>query len=310
MDFSGLRTNLRQNLTVLDGGLATALEARGHDLSGALWSARLLHDEPEEITEVHKNFVRAGARILTTASYQVSRSGFSANGLTEAETDAAIVHSVEIARAVANAHTNATGEPVLVAGSMGAYGATLADGSEYRGDYQISESELTEFHRERLQVMVQAEPDLLAFETIPSASEVRVINHLLSTEYTQTPAWISCSAGSSASIADGTPTQTILGSINADCVVAFGFNCIAPELATPLLQSIVAQRPELPRIVYTNSGRTWDALNRMWLDEGTDCIPTQTLAEWRQLGACIIGGCCGLGETHIHNIAQMAHTAE
>ena len=196
-----------------------------------------------------------------------------------------------------------------LAGSMGAYGATLADGSEYRGDYQISESALTEFHRERLLSMTQAAPDLLAFETIPSLLEVRVINQLLSTEYTQIPAWISCSAADATSIADGAPVSTVLDGITADCIVAFGFNCIAPELATPLLQSIVTQRPELPRIVYTNSGRTWDALNRMWLDEGTDHVAEQTLAEWQSLGARIIGGCCGLGEAHISNVARMVQSA-
>ena len=303
-----MRENLQHTVTVLDGGLATSLEALGHDLSGALWSARLLHDQPSAISEVHHNHIHAGARIVTTASYQVSRSGFCANGLTAAQADAAIAHSVELARAVAEVHTRETGERVLVAGSMGAYGATLADGSEYRGDYQISEVDLTEFHRERLSVMTQAAPDLLAFETIPSLLEVRVIDQLLTTEYTQLPAWISCSAGNTASIADGTPVRTVLDSITADCVVAFGFNCIAPELATPLLQSIVDQRPDLPRIVYANSGRTWDALHRVWLDEGTDCIPVQTLAEWHQLGACIIGGCCGLGETHIRTVARIAES--
>ena len=309
MNFSALRADLQHTVTVLDGGLATSLEALGHDLSGALWSARLLHDQPDAISEVHQNHITAGARIVTTASYQVSRSGFLSNGRTESQADAAIVQSVELARAVAEAHTDRTGERVLVAGSMGAYGATLADGSEYRGDYQISESALTEFHRERLLSMTQAAPDLLAFETIPSLLEVRVINQLLSTEYTQIPAWISCSAADATSIADGAPVSTVLDGITADCIVAFGFNCIAPELATPLLQSIVTQRPELPRIVYTNSGRTWDALNRMWLDEGTDHVAEQTLAEWQSLGARIIGGCCGLGEAHISNVARMVQSA-
>lgn len=309
MNFEQFKSDLAAGVVVLDAGLATSLEALGHDLSGHLWSARLLQDQPAAISQVHASHIQAGARIVTTASYQASRSGFVSAGLAASDADAAIARSVQIARSVAQRHESATGEPVLVAGSLGAYGATLADGSEYRGDYSISLDNLTTFHRERIAVMTAAAPDLLAFETLPSAMEVRVINHLLSTEFTDIPAWMSCSANGQDSIADGTSAVEVLESITADCVVAFGFNCIAPDLATPLLASIAHHRSDLPRIIYTNSGKTWDAVQRVWLDEGTEVIPQPVLSEWVSLGARIIGGCCGLGEPHIRNVAMMKVSA-
>jgi homocysteine S-methyltransferase len=66
---------------ILDGGLATELEAAGHDLSDRLWSARLLRDDPAAIEDAHLAFLRAGADIIETASYQASVEGFVAAGL-------------------------------------------------------------------------------------------------------------------------------------------------------------------------------------------------------------------------------------
>ena len=65
-------------VTLLDGGLATELERRGHDLSDELWSARLLRDDPAAVRDVHLAYFRAGAQVATTASYQASVDGFAA----------------------------------------------------------------------------------------------------------------------------------------------------------------------------------------------------------------------------------------
>jgi homocysteine S-methyltransferase len=302
MNSLNLRARFDSNLTVLDGGLATSLEDRGHDLSGSLWSARILRDQPEELVWVNVDHASAGAEIISTASYQVSRQGFIAVGLTAQDADDAIATSVSIARAAAQQVREQSGREVLVAGSFGPFGAVLADGSEYRGDYAISREALTEFHRERIGVMVSANPDLIAFETVPSALELEVLNELLTEEFADTPAWISCSSIEPGLIADGTPTVEAFARLNAPNIIAFGFNCIKPENAADLLHSIADVRPELPRIVYTNAGRTWDAVNRCWLDEGALTIDPSTLQAWVDAGARIIGGCCGLGRPHIEAV--------
>jgi homocysteine S-methyltransferase len=285
----------RQPLT-LDGGMATSLETLGYDLSGDLWSAKILFDDPNAIYEVHKNHIAAGAEIITTASYQISEYGFRKIGRTSSEVQEAIRLSVELAnKAAAESERR-----IWVAASVGPYGAVLADGSEYRGDYSISYEELREFHFERLRMLVDAGPDLLAFETIPCKLEINVINDLLRNEFPNESAWISVSARSEYEISDGTDIKNVFN----DCppnVVAVGVNCTKPEFLAPLIKRIENQ---LPRVVYPNAGRTWDAQNRCWLDAGTETIPATELELWLEAGAGLIGGCCGLAETHIKTVAK------
>src|SRR6187399_1977894 len=119
----------RGPVIVLDGGLASELQARGHDLSGALWSARLIADDPEEVISAHETFFRAGAEIATTAGYQASFEGFAAHGIGDRQAAALMRRGVELAKA---ARERVDGRR-WVAASVGPYGAMLADGSEYRG---------------------------------------------------------------------------------------------------------------------------------------------------------------------------------
>src|SRR5437899_2278366 len=157
---------------VIDGGLATELEARGQDLTGTLWSARLLRDEPSAIRAVHATYFRCGATVGISASYQASRSGFVRAGLDASEADRLLAQSVALVR---HARDDVAGEgmfgPMLVAASVGPYGATLHDGSEYRGRYGVPAADLRAFHRERLDVLAAAGPDLFAVETIPDLDE-------------------------------------------------------------------------------------------------------------------------------------------
>ena len=287
---------------VLDGGLATSLEARGHDLSGALWSAQLLLDNPAAIEEVNYSHALAGADVLSTASYQVSQYGFEKVGRTVDEVSRAIIESVALARRAAARIYQDRGRTVFVAASVGPYGAVLADGSEYRGDYTISAAALKDFHRERLVHIIACQPDLLAFETIPSLLELQVINELLTEEFDAIPAWVSMSALDDANICDGTPIEVAFAALTANAIIAIGLNCTKPELISPLLKASAEVQPDVARVVYSNAGRTWDATNREWLDAGAEYIPAEIISEWQQLGTQLIGGCCGLGETHLTSV--------
>lgn len=294
-------SNLRQSPKVLDAGMATGLEELGFDLSGALWSARILLDHPEAIAQVHRSHIQAGAEIITTASYQISEFGFKATGRDPKSANAAIAKSIEIAHAEAASAEH----PVWVAGSVGPYGAVLADGSEYRGDYKISRAELLDFHGERLQAFVAAGPDLLAFETVPSVIEIDVINELM--HEISIPGWISVSAKNDSQISDGTDIGKAFSAVNAKSLIALGVNCSKPEYITSLLLNMES---DLPKVVYPNAGRTWDATNRVWLDSGVPTIPVSEISTWRKAGAVIIGGCCGLGTQQITNVRhalQISH---
>ncbi len=153
---------------MLDGGLATQLEAQGCDINSTLWSAALLQSNPQAIIDAHHAYLEAGAECIETASYQASRAGFRKLALSNNEADDLMRLSVELAKRA----RDELGSDVLIAASLGPYGAILHDGSEYTGDYDVSVDVLREFHTERLSVFDNSDVDVLALETIPSLEEL------------------------------------------------------------------------------------------------------------------------------------------
>jgi homocysteine S-methyltransferase len=292
--------------TVLDGALATELEARGYDLSDRLWSARLLLTEPEAIEEVHLAYFRAGARVATTASYQASVEGFEAAGLERETALRAIRRSVELAarardrfRAEEAAAGRDPGE-LLVAGSVGPYGAMLADGSEYRGDYDPGDAALAAFHRPRIEALVDAGVDLLAVETIPTMREARVLVRLL--DETGPPAWLSYTGRDDTQTAAGEPFAEALAlASEGRQVVAVGVNCTAPRLVSGLLTAARSATTR-PLIAYPNRGDRWDAARRTWRSETAGAWDATVVASWTALGAEWLGGCCGTGPRDIERL--------
>ena len=215
------------DVLVLDGGLSNALEDRGLDLSSDLWTARLLLDDPHQVAAVHRDYYRAGADVVTTASYQASVPSLVAAGLTAAEAERTITFSVELARRVRDEVADYTGRRLLVAASVGPYGAVLADGSEYRGRYGVSRAALRDFHGPRLELLAAAGPDLLAVETIPDAEEAEVLVPLL--DELGLPAWFSYSVDGGSTRA-GQPLAEAFGVLaGSTSIVASGVNCSAPH---------------------------------------------------------------------------------
>ncbi|WP_285779695.1 homocysteine S-methyltransferase [Microtetraspora sp. NBRC 13810] len=282
-----------KNLLVLDGGLATRLEALGADLRDELWSAKVLVENPELIRRAHLDFFAAGADVATSASYQASLPAFARRGLTGQEGERLLRLSVELA---AQARDEAGGG--LVAASVGPYGAYLADGSEYTGDYDLDEDALVAWHRPRWRVLADTGADLLACETIPSYAEARAISRLLA-ETPGVKAWISFSCRDGLHISDGTPLAECAALFTgASQVVAVGVNCTPPRFITGLIGQIA----DLPVVVYPNSGETWDAEGRAWTGS-TEPVEFGTRAlDWRAAGASMIGGCCRTTPDHIRHL--------
>ena len=203
---------------VLDGGLSTALEQQGADLGGALWTARLLADEPARLAAAHRSFFDAGARVATTASYQASVEGLVAAGYDATEARHLIASSVTIAREVADEYPGS-----LVAASVGPYGAYLADGSEYTGRYGVSAARLRDFHGPRLELLAGAGPDLFAVETIPDTDEAEVLVELL--DEIGLPAWFSYSVKGNHTPAGQLLVAAYAVLIGCRSLVAAGVNC-------------------------------------------------------------------------------------
>jgi homocysteine S-methyltransferase len=282
---------------VTDGGLATELEARGHDLSDSLWSARLLADAPAEITAAHLAFFRAGAVIATTASYQASFDGFAGAGIGRSEAAGLMRGSVELAQA-ARAEVADDQTPRWIAASVGPYGAALADGSEYRGRYGLSVAALTAWHRPRLEVLAEAGPDVLALETVPDVDEAEALTTLIAG--LGIPAWLTYSIDGERTRAGQPIADAFAVARHVPEIVAVGVNCCAPA-DVPQAITTAGEVSGKPVIVYPNSGEDWDAGRRSWAGR-----PRYDAAEpkrWVAQGASIVGGCCRVSPADIADIA-------
>lgn len=297
---------LRAGAAAIDGGLASELEARGHDLTGTLWSARLLRDDPAAIRDVHATYFASGATVGISASYQASRSGFERNGSTAVEADRLLALSVDLVRQGRDiVRADGATHPMLVAASVGPYGATLHDGSEYRGHYGVAHEDLVSFHRERLEVLVAAEPGLLAIETVPDLDEARAIVEALSAF--DVPGWLSFSCADDSTTCAGQPIEDAAALVAASPTLeAIGINCTKPEHLGGLVARIRAAQPDLPIVVYPNAGRVWDGVSSVWLGDGTDLLPRRAVASWFDAGVSLVGGCCGLGPAAIADVAALA----
>ena len=310
MDSTAFRAAVdASEVIVLDGGLATQLEAQGADLSDALWSARLLADAPGEIVAAHVAYYRAGSRVATTASYQATFDGFARRGIAHEEAVGLMRRSVELAseaRAIALAERAAVNAPkpaLFVAASIGPYGAMLADGSEYRGRYGRTVAQLRDFHRERLAVLASTTADVLAIETIPELEEAVAVAGLLA-ETDGAAAWISFTCADGARLRSGVPIEEAVAAVDGTPgLVAIGVNCTAPEHVDELVGRIAATTT-LPVVVYPNSGEGWDATRRTWMGEAAGRVDAAAGTRWVAAGARLVGGCCRVTPDQIGALAD------
>ncbi len=284
-------------VVVLDGGMSNALEDRGHDVSGDLWTAGLLRDAPEEIAAVHQTYFEAGAQVATTASYQASVAGFTAVGMSRDEAERLIQRSVTLARDVRDELAD-DGTARWVAASVGPYGAVLADGSEYRGRYGLSHAQLRDFHLPRLELLASAGPDFFAVETIPDQDEAEVLVELI--DQLAVPAWFSFSAAGLRTRAGQPLAEAFAVAASAAGVFAVGVNCCAPADVLPAVE-LAGQVTGRPAIAYPNSGEEWKASSRGW--DGSLSYDIRLAPSWVGAGASYVGGCCRVGPPTITALA-------
>lgn len=300
----------QQPLLVLDGALATELERRAVDLRDPLWSAICLIERPEVIRAVHLDYFKAGADLATTASYQATFEGFARRGIDFNEAAQIMRASVMLAVSArdefwADPSNRRDRQLPLIAASLGPYGAMLADGSEYRGRYAISDRGLMDFHEKRLQVMVESGADLLACETIPCLREALALARLLE-RHPSASAWISFSCSDGEHTCEGDAIAECAAALNAyPQVVSVGVNCTRPEYVSSLLRCMKAQTDK-PLVVYPNSGEVYDATVKQW----RGCVDVMSFAararDWYFQGARLIGGCCRITPHDIRAVKNWA----
>jgi homocysteine S-methyltransferase len=303
---------------ILDGGLATELEKRGFDLNDPLWSTKILLENPDAIRQLHLDYLYAGADCIITATYQATFAGIMARGLTESQAADLMKLATQLAleardlfwqdKANHKSHLAPRSRP-LVAASIGPYGAYLADGSEYRGDYNLDTAGLIDFHRKRWHLLANSGADFLLCETIPSLAEAQAYLALAQeTPNIKIALAFSCLDGFS--LSDKTKVADIDPSLfDYENLISVGINCTSPRFIPSLIKQFQAQT-ELPIIIYPNSGEAWDAANHCWTGTTHPEEFGTAVREWRRIGAGIIGGCCRTGPAHIQAISERLRKVE
>ena len=296
---------------VIDGAMSTALEKAGCDLNDKLWSARVLIEEPAKIRQVHYDYFEAGANVAITASYQATEAGFRERGIDSEAAYDLIAQSVTLAKQARtdSLARNPDKDPksLLVAGAVGPYGAYLANGAEYTGDYRLSDSEYRAFHRLRMKALVEAGADFLAVETQAKLDEVKVILEMM--EEFDIAAWVTFTLKDSGHIADGTPIEQaaeVCG--NHPLVDAFGINCVKREMVFDALKRI-SSVTDKPMIVYPNSGETYDPTTKTWHHPVSSPGWENFISKWKSMGAVCLGGCCRTLPSDIVQIAALMKQA-
>lgn len=291
---------------ILDGGMSNVLESLGCNLDHPLWSAHLIVQDPDMIIKAHLAYLKAGAKCITTSSYQATLKGFEKIGLTRAESKAMMLRSVELALKAKNIFLEGSSQnaTIYVAASIGPYGAFLADGSEYKGQYDISDEKLKEFHAEKVSILEKTNVDFLAFETIPSLREVKILNEIISD--CKKPCWISFSCKNEFSLNDGSSIVDAVKAVASNNnLFALGINCTAPRYISDIIKNILPCMQDKKLIIYPNSGEIYLPETKSWKGISDPLTFQKMASEWLGSGVDIIGGCCRIGPDHIKQLTRL-----
>ncbi|MGJ0203685.1 homocysteine S-methyltransferase [Leucobacter sp. gxy201] len=286
---------------VLDGGLGTHLEARGNSVASALWSAKILRDDPDEVRAAHRDFFESGARIATTCSYQVSYEGFASES--RDEVNALLRRSVQLA-GLARADAGLSPDEAWVAASVGPYGSSPGCGTEYDGDYGLSVAELRAWHRPRIDALAEAGADVLLFETVPLLDEVEAICAEMAG--TGVSSMISVTVDSAGLRAGRSLEEFAALAEGVDEISAIGVNCSALPDADAALRALAGASAK-PLLVYPNTGEVWNPETRSW--SGSAERIDDYVDAWLSRGVALIGGCCRVTTTDIARLAERVAAA-
>lgn len=303
-----LQETLREaKVLVIDGSMSTALESLGCNLNDSLWTAKALSECPDLVRQVHYNYFQAGADCGITDSYQATIPGLMEKGFSLGEAERLITLSVKLFLEALNEWWENEGKESgrafpLCLGAVGPYGAYLADGSEYRGNYNVSDGVLRDFHRRRMELLWEAGADLLLIETQPSLKEALIeaeIAEALGADY-----WISFSCRDSIHIHEGDLLRDCAAALrNYPHLRVMGINCTPPEYVEALIGELRAGC-DLPIAVYPNSGEEYDPATKTWHGAADQASYGDYALRWMKAGASAVGGCCRTLPHHIRQVAE------
>ena len=298
----------KNQIMVIDGSMSTALEKMGADLNNDLWTAMVLAKQPELVKQVHINYFKAGADCGITCSYQATIPGLMKHGFTQEEAEEMIARSVKLFLEARDEWWQTEGEaagrayPLCLAG-IGPYGAYLANGSEYKGHYGVSDNVLHDFHRRRMEILYKAGADILLIETQPSLKEALIeaeIAEDLGADY-----WISFSCMDEAHICEGDRIANCAKALSEDHphLKMIGVNCTKPEYIASLVKELKSAT-DLPIAVYPNSGEIYNPIDKTWTHSPFALDFEEYALSYMQAGASAVGGCCTTVEKHVEQVVK------
>lgn len=327
---------LEKRHLVLDGALGTQLESiipndsEIQPKNDPLWSTKVLMTQPKLIERIHYQYLQSGSDIIMTSTYQASCAGLIkyANSYTD-EVAHVWERSVDMANNAIRRHKleNNT-KPIrnrdpIICGSVGPYGAFLANGAEYTGEYgMISNEELEKHHFKLLQFLI-LHPDvkLIAIETIPNFREFKVLvnllTKLLSLHGPNQKFYLSINVRNESEMCDGTPVEKVMNYLNFKMktmgilqrnIFAIGYNCVDYHLVTSLIDNLTMFNEfHIPMIVYPNLGYVYSTKHEEYIAyQDTNELELMIL-DWLKRGVKIIGGCCGSGPQEIEKISEVVN---
>ncbi|CAH6720679.1 homocysteine S-methyltransferase 1 [[Candida] jaroonii] len=267
---------------IFDGGLGTEL-AKIVTLDSKLWSGGLLLTNPQLIQDLHEKYVKAGAKYITTASYQTSYSSLRDEGL-GAKSEEIWATSLKVAQEAAK-----LAEGVKVMASIGPYGSYVNDGSEYTGQYDISLPQLIEFHRPMVDFWNKSEADIIIFETVPNPIELQAILSLAITK----PYIISFRV-------NDLMTIEAINKTSFTDALAIGINCVDYKDITEYYGQLTSTKNV---VVYPNYG--YQMINNQYQSTPEPSKWEECVKQWISLGIWGIGGCCSTSPEEIAIISKL-----
>lgn len=290
---------------VLDGAMSDELEKQGVKTNNKLWTAIALVDQLSKVYHAHEDYFNAGAELVITDTYQANVQAFEEAGYSKKDAEKFVKDAVKIAKKTRDDFEKKTGKHNYVAGTIGSYGAYLANGNEYRGDYELSENEYLDFHLPRLNLVLEEEPDLLALETQPKLDEPVAVLKWLKGHDPQMLVYVSFTLKDTKHISDGTTIAEAVTKINKyDQVFAIGINCVSPSLVQDALIEL-GRYTEKPLVVYPNLGASYDPKIKQWRKFNQKFDFNVLTKKWYEIGARLIGGCCTTGPREIKQIRKV-----
>ncbi|WP_105956461.1 homocysteine S-methyltransferase [Apilactobacillus quenuiae] len=293
----------KQKRILIDSSMSTGLEERGLNLNGKLWTAKALEKNSDLIKDVHKSYFDAGSSLTTINTYQASISGLMKNaGYSHKEARKLIQKAFDVAK---DAQKISNNHPTWLAAGIGPYGAYLANGAEYTGDYHLSDNEYVKFHKERIEILVNTGVDVLLLETLPNFQEIKAL--VTFTKQFNVPSIVACSMKDATHLADGTNFKFVQAFLEQqENVIAYGLNCTDPRIVTNTLKEFVHNEPKHKDLIaFPNSGARYNPKVKKWDNRGISTKDFNALVkEWLNIGLKYVGGCCCMSEKQTASINE------